>query len=342
MSENNENAPVIIRKKKSDGDEDHHGGVWKLAFADFMTAMIAFFLVMWLINSTSKETKAVIVQYFNPVQLTDTKPANKGVSDPSMTGQGKNVKKTEGADSPIKEMAGAFDEELHANPIKALDELEKLDPSTGKTTESKNAGSDDPFQDPFDRVTQDPKTRDRDKKQEKNQEKSKENPTEKDRAPAPTKTNAENLKDRINEILEKEFHGRPGAPVAEVRKNGEEVLIGLTDDANFTMFEVGSITPKPQLVRVIGEVGKTLSKEEGQIELRGYTDGRVYAGKNYDNWRLSSDRATMVNYMLVRGGLAPARVDRVVGFADRHPKNAADPLAPVNRRIEIILRPVAR
>jgi chemotaxis protein MotB len=338
MSENNDNGPIIIRKKKTDGDEDHHGGVWKLAFADFMTAMMAFFLVMWLINSTSKETKAVIVQYFNPVQLTDTKPAHKGVSDPSMAGQGKNVKKTEGADSEIKEIAGAFEEELRVNPMKALDELAKKDVPVEGAPESKKSGIDEPFQDPFDRVKQSVKAPEGDNVKEKEYEK----PDEKKHDPPAVKTSAEALKNRINEILEKEFHDRPNTPVAEVRKNGEEILIGLTDDANFSMFEVGSITPKPQLVRVISQIGKTLSKEAGQVELRGYTDGRVYAGKNYDNWRLSSDRATMVNYMLVRGGLAPARVERVVGFADRHPKNAADPLAPVNRRIEILLRPGLR
>jgi len=67
MSNEGFNEQIIIRKRRGDDDEGHHGGVWKLAFADFMTAMMAFFLVMWLINSTSKETKAAIVQYFNPV-----------------------------------------------------------------------------------------------------------------------------------------------------------------------------------------------------------------------------------------------------------------------------------
>jgi chemotaxis protein MotB len=101
---------------------------------------------------------------------------------------------------------------------------------------------------------------------------------------------------------------------------------------------VGSIKPRPQLVRIIGDIGKILAGKRGEIELRGHTDARAYAGKNYDNWRLSSDRATLVNYMLIRGGLPAARIGKIVGFADRRPKNAADPLSPVNRRIEILLR----
>lgn len=341
MSENNDNAPIIIRRKKTEGEEDHHGGVWKLAFADFMTAMMAFFLVMWLINSTSKETKAVIVQYFNPVQLTDTKPAHKGVSDPTQVGQGKNLKKTEGADSDVKETAGAIDEELHANPIKALDEIAKREIT--KLVETKETTNPAPlFEDPFDRSARELKPKKTDKSQEEAGSTPDEILTNKTSDSSAAKIPAENLKNRINKILEKEFPDGHGAPLAEVRKSGDDFIVALTDNAKFTMFEVGSITPKPQLVRVLEQIGKALATEPGNIEIRGYTDARVYAAKNYDNWRLSSDRATMVNYMLVRGGLAAQRVERIIGYADRQPKNASDPLSPVNRRIEILLRPVKR
>ncbi len=73
---------IVIIKRHSGGHEDeHHGGVWKIAFADFMTAMMAFFLVMWLISANDK-TKAVIARYFNPVQLVDSTPQPKGLEDP--------------------------------------------------------------------------------------------------------------------------------------------------------------------------------------------------------------------------------------------------------------------
>ena len=45
----------IVKKKLYEGDGGHHGGIWKIAYADFMTAMMTFFLVMWLVNSSSKE-----------------------------------------------------------------------------------------------------------------------------------------------------------------------------------------------------------------------------------------------------------------------------------------------
>ena len=60
-----EQRPIIIVKKKvADG---HHGGAWKVAYADFVTAMMAFFLVMWLVTAVSKEQRAAIFDYFkNP------------------------------------------------------------------------------------------------------------------------------------------------------------------------------------------------------------------------------------------------------------------------------------
>ena len=72
--------------------------------------------------------------------------------------------------------------------------------------------------------------------------------------------------------------------------------------------------------------------------LRGYTDARKYRSDVYDNWRLSSARADMARYMLVRGGVDDARFERIEGYADRQPRNAKDPDAPENRRIEILLR----
>ena len=56
---------VVRRKKKSGHDGGHHGGAWKIAYADFVTAMMAFFLLMWLLGSTSKYDKQGIEDYFN-------------------------------------------------------------------------------------------------------------------------------------------------------------------------------------------------------------------------------------------------------------------------------------
>ena len=73
---------LVIRRKSGGEDDCHHGGVWKIAYADFMTAMMAFFLVMWLINAANTETKARVASYFNPIKLTDSSSKRKGLLDP--------------------------------------------------------------------------------------------------------------------------------------------------------------------------------------------------------------------------------------------------------------------
>src|SRR5258705_1878913 len=59
--------PIIIVKRYKKGGGGHHGGAWKVAYADFVTAMMAFFLVMWLVTAVSKDQRAAIFDYFkNP------------------------------------------------------------------------------------------------------------------------------------------------------------------------------------------------------------------------------------------------------------------------------------
>jgi chemotaxis protein MotB len=61
-----QNAPIIIRKVQAAAEEVHHGGAWKVAYADFVTAMMAFFLLMWLLNATTEDQRKGIADYFDP------------------------------------------------------------------------------------------------------------------------------------------------------------------------------------------------------------------------------------------------------------------------------------
>lgn len=72
---------MLIVRRRHDEDEGHHGGVWKIAYADFMTAMMAFFLVMWLVNAANTEMKSSVASYFNPIKLSDTVIRKKGLLD---------------------------------------------------------------------------------------------------------------------------------------------------------------------------------------------------------------------------------------------------------------------
>lgn len=66
MSAQSNAAPIIIKRKKVTGGDAHHGGAWKVAYADFVTAMMAFFLLMWLLNATTEKQRKGLADYFSP------------------------------------------------------------------------------------------------------------------------------------------------------------------------------------------------------------------------------------------------------------------------------------
>lgn len=74
-----ENRPIIIKKIKKVEGHGHHGGAWKVAYADFVTAMMAFFLLLWLLSSTTDEQKQGIAEYFNPTLALTKAGAGTGV-----------------------------------------------------------------------------------------------------------------------------------------------------------------------------------------------------------------------------------------------------------------------
>jgi chemotaxis protein MotB len=84
-TEGSEQTEIFIRRHNRDDHVEHHSGAWKIAFADFMTAMMTLFLVLWLISSTSDKTKRTVAQYFNPLKLVDMATLKKGFRDQKET-----------------------------------------------------------------------------------------------------------------------------------------------------------------------------------------------------------------------------------------------------------------
>ncbi|MBS0267480.1 MAG: MotB family protein [Proteobacteria bacterium] len=420
--------PLVIVRRRRNTEEPHHGGVWKIAYADFMTAMMAFFLVMWLINAADKKTIVQVAAYFNPMRLTDRFAAPKGLEDLTETAtkpseeRGKkgfekqviDIKQTRQADQDSKEKIGeAMDEAAQkssaaaggksseAQKEQALfdnpgDLLEKLaDEARANFPTTASSPADGNISDPFDRTNrragksqatlkpanqpappappkanevvkaavppsnpkplpqepaketppvppaqsqfekpkqtdviakQTPATLDQAKKEDKTHEQDKQK--EKDEE-------AKKLEDDISKAISAVARDLPHV---EVKATPEGVLISLTDDAHFGMFEVGSAKPRPELVLVMDKISKVLDGHDGPIVVRGHTDSRAYKNANYDNWRLSAARAQMAYYMLVRGGIPETRVTAIEGRADRDPKIPSDTLAAQNRRIDILIK----
>ena len=114
--------PIVIKKIKKGGGDGHHGGAWKVAYADFVTAMMAFFLLMWLINTTSPEQKRGIADYFAPASVSETNSGSGGIL--AGTALGDDGAKAKGTSSVIEALAP-----------------ESRDPDDGKSAEASKASS---------------------------------------------------------------------------------------------------------------------------------------------------------------------------------------------------------
>jgi chemotaxis protein MotB len=122
--------PIIIKKVKKGGGHGHHGGAWKVAYADFVTAMMAFFLLMWLINTTSPEQKRGIADYFAPASVSQTMSGAGGILGGSALGA--DGSKSAGSSDVIEELAPSS-----RNP----NDGDSKDGSKGKTPEEAAAAA---------------------------------------------------------------------------------------------------------------------------------------------------------------------------------------------------------
>jgi len=115
MSVNGE-RPIIIKRIKRTVGGGHHGGAWKVAYADFVTAMMAFFLLMWLINTTSPEQKRGIADYFAPASVSETTSGSGGIL--AGTALGNEGSKQNGSQSIVQD---ASPDSRHPNDGKSRD-----------------------------------------------------------------------------------------------------------------------------------------------------------------------------------------------------------------------------
>ncbi|MCU4654347.1 OmpA family protein [Roseibacterium sp. SDUM158016] len=104
------------------------------------------------------------------------------------------------------------------------------------------------------------------------------------------------------------------------------------------MFAIGSAELDMRTRRLVGVVGRAILPIDKPVAIAGHTDSLSFgAGAVYTNWELSTDRANATRRALEAEGLAPERFIRIMGMADSDPLNAAQPDAPENRRIGIML-----
>lgn len=154
------NEIIIVRRGGNDGDGEHHGGAWEVAYADFMTSMMAFFLVMWLINAANDETKAAVASYFNPIKLVDRRTNPRGIQDNNAVGDNDEKKGSDSHDdqtdtSDTKPENSSEQQKLMNEPYEELDKIanpKKRPQGAGGSSDGgsqKGASQGTAYRDPF-------------------------------------------------------------------------------------------------------------------------------------------------------------------------------------------------
>ena len=258
---------VYIKSKNKGHGDAHHGGAWKVAYADFVTAMMAFFMVMWLINQNEPVKTAVGGYFRDPLGAENVAGA-----------------KAQGADGVLSQGIGAMDgqEGLLDMPLVAGHEREKRDPEQERRELAE-------------------------------------------------------LADEIRRALTRVEHFEEIAHLVEVRQSEEGLRIELMESEKGTFFELGSRKLSPIGEQVVRAIAATLGKSKHPLVVEGHTDSLAYAGPDYSNWDLSTDRANAARRLLSESGLDLGQVKGVRGYAAERPRFPERPEDPRNRRISVLL-----
>jgi chemotaxis protein MotB len=274
----NEPAPApIIVKKITVVAAGHHGGAWKVAYADFVTAMMAFFLLMWLLGATTEKQRKGIADYFTPTMVKmrqDSAGANGLLGGSSIT------------------------------------EVDKYPHRKGQTgTRAMTVPRD---------ATGGPKEG------------------------AAKAQRAGTIQQKIAQRLNATEQLRKLARTLKITVTPEGIRIDMLDDADFSMFRIGTTILSPDAVQLLHAIGGALSNEPGELIIRGHTDSLRYKGGDgigggVNNWSLSAGRAEATRQELMRDGIAEPRFLRIEGVADREPILPDDPSDARNRRMSILL-----
>lgn len=257
------NAHIIRVKKRVASHQNGHGGSWKIAYADFMTAMMAFFLVMWLISISSPQELTQIAEYFRtPLKTAINSGTKSGDATNPIPGGGKDIVFRDGDILP--EPNNKIEDQSNYRFEKLKQSLEQA-------------------------ILKDP---------------------------------------RLNELK----------PHLLIDMIDDGLRIQIVDSENRPMFMVGSAYVEPHMRDILRAIAPLLNDVPNKISISGHTDDLPYAnGANYNNWELSADRANASRRELIAGGLNQDKILRVVGMASSIHLDKNNGLAPVNRRISIIV-----
>ena len=308
------NQIIIKRVKKVAGG--HHGGAWKVAYADFVTAMMAFFLLLWLLNAVTEEQLTGVSNYFAPTMASKSASGAGGVLGGKVIGEGAQTSNTS-SPSLVQHLPptsiGPGGEDLTGS--KEFPSDSDAEGKDGK--DSKDSGKDKEGKDKSGMSEQDFKEAQAQREQQKF--------------------------DKAKEILEGAVKGIPELKQFQgsmlVDNTPEGLRIQITDQEGLAMFPSGSSAPFGHTRAMLDMVARVIRQlPDNRIAISGHTDAIPFKDPSgYTNWELSADRALASRRSLIASGVPENRIDRVIGRADQEPLDKNDPKGLRNRRISIIL-----
>jgi chemotaxis protein MotB len=267
--------PIIVKKIIEAGHGGHHGGAWKVAYADFVTAMMAFFLLMWLLGATTEKQRKALADYFAPT-LVQTKQDSAGGSG------------FFGGDSIISV-------DKYPNRAGQTGTRSMTIPREAKGGPKEASGQSN------DRVR------------------------------------FQQLKVRLEQRMKADARLRTLGRNVRFTETIEGLRIDLVDEADFTMFGIGTNQLTPDAIKLLHQVAETIAGLPNGIIVRGHTDSVPFSRQGVSNWELSAARADATRISLARAGVEGGRFLRIEGVADREPTIPQDRFDPRNRRMTILL-----
>ncbi len=291
------NQPIIVRRIIVEGHHGHHGGAWKVAYADFVTAMMAFFLLLWLLSTSSEDVLKGLAEYFSEAVAQTGPPGGVGGTLQGLTVVPDQVPRTPSSPFALQTSVAMRDEE----------------PKDDETELALGTASEGADLRHLDDATLDREWR---RREEKRFEAAK-------RAIEAALSSSPELEKFKESLI---FDQTP-----------EGLRIQIVDREQTSMFPLGSDVMYPHTRRLLAVVVQAIANMPNRLSIRGHTDARPFLSGTYDNWRLSSDRANATRQAMIEAGLDPARIAEVVGRADVEPLIASDPNDPRNRRISLVL-----
>lgn len=309
--------PIIIKKIKKGGHGGHHGGAWKIAYADFVTAMMAFFLLMWLLNATSEEQKRGIANYFDPLSSEPKGGGNLGV----MGG------------TSIQETEGSLDDSSNRIKMRPAPLAEK-GPGGQGTGVSKSENPDS---------TDNGGATDEDREKEQSKKEIQEQLMKTNTVSSyKTKEEEEKALKEASEAIKKKMESTPELlkymENIKMEITDEGLRISIVDQVKTAMFPNGSSRMYKQMQDILVNIATAIKDLPNKIAIAGHTDGNQYtANALFTNWELSSERANATRRILNQNGVSDDRIQSVVGKADRELLDPKNPQNPQNRRITVTL-----